>query len=113
MTLPVITCMRQNMSALPETAEMTNRETDSRDRERVEPSRLFSPYGNVLYSPIAELASPVEERPDVAHIAVLGYNQACVDLHDQSGSESRMASQPARLCAWISNPFDAENQTSG
>jgi hypothetical protein len=62
------------MFAFPETSEMTNRKTGSRDREPREPSKLFNSYRNVLYSPIAELASTVEERPDVAHAAVLGYN---------------------------------------
>ena len=57
-----------------ETSEMTNRKMGSRDRESSELSKFFNPYHNVLYSPIAELASNVEERPDVAHVAVLGYN---------------------------------------
>ncbi|MGF6726465.1 hypothetical protein P3T43_005855 [Paraburkholderia sp. GAS41] len=57
-----------------ETSEMTNRKMGSRNQELKEASKFFNPYRNVLYSPIAELASTVEERPDVAHVAVLGYN---------------------------------------
>jgi hypothetical protein len=57
-----------------ETLEMTNRKMGSREREPREPSKLSSPYRNVLYSPIAQLASNAEERPDVAYVAVLGYN---------------------------------------
>ena len=55
--------MRQNMFALPETGEIANRKMGSRDRELREPSKLFNPYRNVLYPPIAKLASIVEENP--------------------------------------------------
>ena len=61
-----------------ETNEMRDLKMGSRNRDLSDPSKLLNPYRNVLYSPIAELTSNVEERLDVAHVAVLGYNQACV-----------------------------------
>jgi hypothetical protein len=66
--------MRRNVFDFLERNEMRDRKMGSRNRDLSEPSKLLNPYRNVLYSPIAELTSNVEERPDVSHVAVLGYN---------------------------------------
>ncbi|WP_233858561.1 hypothetical protein [Paraburkholderia sp. HD33-4] len=57
-----------------ETNEMNDREAVSGNRDLNEFSRSPNPYRTMLYFPLAELVSNVEAHPDVAHVAILGYN---------------------------------------